>query len=214
MNANKLLRFAEIFYSLASAEELPEDSKETKVILKNIEKLETFNARKKYAEKNLKRLSSGSSRIVYLTKENTVVKMAKNDKGLAQNKAENKVKKSKFINKILKHAANFSWIEVPFAKKVSRKEFKKLSGIDFADFDDCIRYVLRANSGNMDKEKPDNLDDIKKHKMFKELSDIGKANKLMGGDLARISSWGRIDDNLVLIDAGLTKNVFEEYYES
>ena len=49
MNLNKLLRFATMFQSLAEGEELPEDSDNLQVILKNLEGLETYNARKKYA---------------------------------------------------------------------------------------------------------------------------------------------------------------------
>ena len=88
MHPNKLLRFANMFYSLAAGEELPPNSDDLKVVLSNLEQLETYAARKKYAESNLKHLSSGSSRIVYLTPRKTIVKLAKNDKGIAQNKAD------------------------------------------------------------------------------------------------------------------------------
>src|ERR1700677_4811773 len=102
MNSNKLLRFAQMFYSLAVSEDVPESSEDVAVILKNLENLETYAARKKYAEKNLKHLSSGSARIVYLTPDKTVVKLAKNDKGIAQNEAEAHPKMTpKFLNKII-----------------------------------------------------------------------------------------------------------------
>jgi hypothetical protein len=35
----------------------------------------------------------------------------------------------------------------------------------------------------------------------------------MPGDLARISSWGTKDGRPVLIDAGLTADVFANFYE-
>jgi hypothetical protein len=112
MNVNKLLRFSKMFYALATSEEIPADSKDLKTVLKNIEHLETYQARKTYAEKNLEHLSSGSSRIVYLTPNKTIIKMAKNDKGIAQNKAEaNPEMKASFLNKILSHAGNYAWIE-------------------------------------------------------------------------------------------------------
>jgi len=68
MKLDKLLRFATMFCSLAAEEEQPPNAEDTKTILSNLEKLETYAARKKYAEENLEHLSSGSSRIVYLTK--------------------------------------------------------------------------------------------------------------------------------------------------
>ena len=217
MNVNKLLRFATMFQSMAAAEaeELPEDSDDLRTILKNIEKLETYHARKKYAERNLKHLSSGSSRIVYLTPEKTILKLAKNDRGIAQNKAESNPKmKSKFLNKILKYAKNHAWIETTFLKKITEKQFKKQTGIEFGDFGDAIRFGLKSISSSKGLEKPDNFDEFEECEIYKELKDIGERFKLMPGDIARISSWGTKDDHPVLIDAGLTKDVYEEFYES
>lgn len=214
MHPNKLLRFANMFYSQAAGEEIPEDSKDLKTILKNIEGLETHAARKKYAERNLKHLSSGSSRIVYLTPGKTIIKLAKNDKGLAQNKAEaNPAMKSKFLNPIISSAKNRSWIETHYLDKITEKEFQEMTGLEFEDFGNAIRYGLKEVSGNSDKEKPENFEKVSKSDIYKELQDIGKKFKLMPGDLARISSWGTKDGRPVLIDAGLTKDVFADFYE-
>ena len=214
MNPNKLIRFADLFYSLAAEEELPKDSKDLKVILSNIEQLETYNARKKYAERNLKHLSSGSSRIVYLTPGKTIVKLAKNDKGIAQNKAEGNPKmKSKYLNEIIGKAKNDSWIETHYLDKITEKEFEEMTDLKFENFGDSIRYALQNVSGNTGKEKPENFDKVSHSDIFKELKDIGEKFKLMPGDLARISSWGTKDGRPVLIDAGLTKDVFDDFYE-
>src|ERR1035437_1988160 len=216
MNIDKLLKLADLFYKLAGAEaeKLQEDSKDLKTILKNIEELETFNARKEYAEKNLKRLSSGSSRLVYLTDNKTVIKLASNDRGIAQNKAEaNPKMTSPFLNKIISSAKNHSWLETHFLDKITTKEFEKLTGMDFDDFGESIRYELRHVSGNKDKSKPDNFDDVAKSELFKEMKRIGLKYKLMGGDIARISSFGTKDGKPVLIDAGLTKEVYDKYYD-
>ena len=214
MNLNKLLRFATMFQSMAEGEKVPSDSSDLKTVLGNLERLETYTARKEYAERNLKHLSSGSSRIVYLTPGQTIVKLAKNDKGIAQNKAEaNPQMKSKFLNKILSCAKNCAWIEVPFLDKITEKEFEKMTGLKFEDFGESIRYALKDVSGNTDKEKPKNFKEVEKSDIYKELKDIGEKFKLMPGDLARISSWGAKNGNPVLIDAGLTADVFADFYE-
>jgi hypothetical protein len=36
----------------------------------------------------------------------------------------------------------------------------------------------------------------------------------MPGDLSRISSWKKRDNKPVLVDMGLTKKVFDDYYDS
>jgi hypothetical protein len=214
MRINNILRLAELFYSLATSEELPANSDKLAVILKNLEKLETHAARKKYAEKNLKRLSSGSSRLVYLTDEDTVVKLAKNDKGIAQNEVEaNPKMKSKYLNKILGHAKNHVWIETCYLDKINEKEFEKLTGVDFDSFGKAVDYGLKNISESSGKKKPKNYDEIIESDIFKELKRLGNKFKLMPGDLSRISSWGTKDGNPIVIDSGLTKEVFEDFYK-
>lgn len=205
---------ADFFHSLAVGEKLPENSKDLKTILKNIESLENYNSRKKYAEKNLKHLSSGSSRIVYLSPDKTVIKIAKNDKGIAQNKAEcNPKMKSKYINKVLSHAKNNSWMETHYLDKITSKDFEEMTGLDFDDFGESIRYGLKNVSKNSDIKKPKSFDKVSKSEIYKEMKKIGGRFYLMPGDLARISSWGMKNDQPILIDAGLTKDVFADFYE-
>ena len=215
MNIDKLLRQADYFCKLAtSSEALPEDSKELKTILSNLEGLESYNARKKYAENNLKHLSSGSSRIVYKTSDGTIIKLAKNDKGLAQNKAEcNPKMKSKFLNKVIDHAKDYCWMQTHYLDKITAKEFEKMTGLNFDEFGDAIGYGLKTISGNKDREKPENFDEVSKSEIYRELTRIGKQCKLMPGDLSRISSWGTKDGKPVLIDAGLTKDVYDKFYD-
>lgn len=213
MNIKKISRMVDIFYILAEVEKLPENSNDLKTILKNIECLDTFMARKKYAEKNLSHLSSGSSRLVYLTGEKTVIKMAKNDKGIAQNKAETNPKmKSKYLNKILSHAKDYSWLETNFLEKITTKEFEDMTDISFEDFCESISYGLKDVSSSS-KKKPKNFDKIKKSDIYKEIDRIGTEFDLMPGDIERISSWGTKDGVPILIDAGLTKKVYKEFYE-
>jgi hypothetical protein len=216
MNTNKLLRFASIFYSLAAGEELPADSDDLKTVLSNIEGLETYGARKKYAEANLGHLSSGSSRITYLTKDKNVIKLAKADKGIAQNSAEVEAGskcESKYINKTLDNAKDFSWIKVPFCNKITEKDFKGMTKIDFNDFGEAIRYALKEISGNSDKKKPKKYDETAKSEIFKDITSCGKACDLMPGDIARISSFGEKDNHPILLDLGLSKKVFSDHYE-
>jgi hypothetical protein len=215
MRPDKLLRLANMFYALASeSEELPPNSDNLKAVLSNLEKLETYAARKKYAEANLKHLSSGSARIVYLTPSKTIVKLAKNDKGVAQNQAEaNPKMKSKYLNPIISCARNHAWCETHFLDKITVKDFEEMTGLNFDDFGLAIRYGLRNVSGNTDKEKPERFDEVAKSDIYKEMKDIGEKFKLLPGDMARISSWGTKDGKPVLIDAGLTRDIFDKFYE-
>lgn len=207
MKIELVIKLVDSFYSLAM-------NKEVKSILKEIEKADTYKEKIKLAEKNFKHVSSGSSRIVYKTKDNTIIKLAKNDKGIAQNKAEsNPEMKSKYINKIIKHADNYSWLETFYLDKIMEKDFEDMTKVNFKDFGIAIKYGLKEVSGNTDKNKPKNFDKIEKSDIYKEMLRLGKKFKLMPGDLSRISSWGMKNNQPVLIDAGLTKKIFEKFYE-
>lgn len=214
MDLFKLLKLAESFLSLAgkTKEELPKDSDDQNLILSNIEKLESYAARIKYAEKNLKHLSSGSSRVVYQLQDGSILKLAKNDRGLAQNKVEgNSEMNSLYLNKLIKKAKNHAWINVPFLNKITEKEFENLTGLNFKEFGKAISYGLKEVSG-VEEVEPKNFKNISNSKIYKELDKLGKKFKLMPGDMARISSYGEKDGRPILIDAGLTKEIFDKYY--
>jgi hypothetical protein len=214
MDIDRLLKSASFFYSLAT-ESLPKNSKDLKTILSNLEKLDTFKARKKYASNNLKKLSSGSSRAVYLTNNDTVIKLAKNTRGYAQNKAEATAKiKSNRLNKIINKAKDYLWIESPFLKKITENKFKKMTNLDFKEFGDSLRYGLRNISGNLDKDKPKSFEDVSKTSFYKEIKEICNSLNLLPGDLAKLSSWCELDNEPIIIDFGLTKEIFSDYYES
>lgn len=213
MISKSLLRSIDLFYVLAEAEELPPNSEDLDTILDNLEKLDTYAAKKRYAETNLEHLSSGSSRIVYLTNEDTVIKLAKNDKGIAQNKVEaNPEMKSKFLNEILRHAKDYEWIETHPLEKITEKQFQEMTGIKFKEFGDAISYGLRKVSDDTE-EKPENYDQVSKSDIYKEMERIGKKFHILPGDLARISSWGHRGKSPVVIDAGLSREVYDEFYD-
>jgi hypothetical protein len=207
MHPDKLLKYANIFYTLATA-------KGVDAILKKLQELDTYTARKDYAEDNLEHLSSGSARIVYLTPSKTVVKLAKNDRGIAQNRAEsNPDMTSPFLNKTIRHADNYVWMETHYLEKITGKEFEEMTGISFADFDEAIRFGLKNVSENTGLKKPKNFDQVAKSEIYKEMKRVGEKFRLLPGDIARASSWGAKDGHPVLIDAGLTSAIFDKYYD-
>lgn len=214
MRIDDLLKLAQEFYSEAAkkTEKLPPNSDNVKEILKNIEGMDTFAAKKKYAEKNLERLSSGSSRIVYVMPDGTVLKLAKNERGVAQNKAEGNPKmKSRYLNETIGLAKNHSWLNTYYLDKITEKEFEEMTDIDFKLFGKCISYGLKKISSDSEK-KPKDFDKIAKTKIYKEFERLGKEFNLLPGDMSRISSFGQRSGHPVLIDAGLTRKIFDKFY--
>lgn len=213
MTINQLISKIESFFKLATdSEKVPEASKDEKTILKTLSNLETFKARVEYAEKCLDHLSSGSSRVIYtMPGGKEVMKLAKNDRGVAQNKAESKVE-SKYVNKTTKSDNNGVWKLSPFLEKITEKEFEKMTNCSFEDFGEALRYGLK-NVSDSDVDKPKKFDKVEKTEIYKEVVAVAKKHDLMPGDLARISSWGQVDGHPTLLDAGLTKEIYDEFYE-
>lgn len=210
MNINRIVKLVDLFYSMAASEELPENSSDLKTILKNIEDLDTYQARIKYAEKNLKHLSSGSSRLVYQAPNKTIIKLAKNDKGIAQNKAEaNPKMKSDFLNGIISKSKDGIWIQTHFLEKITEKEFERLTRVSFEDFGEALSHGVKKSSG----KDPKAFEKTSKTPIYKEMKRLCEKFHLLPGDIVRISSWGTKDKKPVLIDAGLTEEIFEEFYE-
>ena len=87
--------------------------------------LTKFSQRIAYCEANLKRISSGSSRIVYMIDNEKVLKLAKNQKGLAQNSTEIDWGNDYYFEYILAHTIDSSdkdlWVEMELAKKVTKE---------------------------------------------------------------------------------------------
>lgn len=207
MNINKIIALTRLFAMAAEV-------KTNEQILKELSSLETFKDRVDYAEKHLEHISSGSSRVIYKLNDKTALKLAKNSRGIAQNKAEaNPKMKSKYINKTLEADKNGIWKTSPFLDKITEKEFEEITGINFKDFGNALSYGLKSVSENSEVEKPKHFNEISESEMYKELIKLGKEFDLMPGDMERISSWCKDSEGVKLVDVGLTKKIFEDFYE-
>lgn len=190
-------------------------AKDNKAILKQLSELDTFKDRIDLAEKELDHISSGSSRIVYGFGDDQILKLAKNEKGLAQNKAEANPKiKSKFVNETIKADKDGIWKISPRRDKITEKEFEKMTGINFKDFGEALEYGLRSISKDSDPKKPKDYYDIAKTEIFKEIVRVAKAGKLLPGDLTRVSTFGKTKDHPIILDAGLTSDIYRDFYDS
>ena len=199
--------------------------------------LNSYNKKIKYCNDNLQRIASGSSRIVYKIDDATVLKLAKNQKGLAQNEAETQYRDDMYAPNIFAEVYDndekFYWIEMQLARKAKPTDFKRLTGYDFKTFQNFVtysaqQYLPRRSYGfsvpseykqlfdseefqNMVWDNPDNV--------FNQTNEYLTSYQIEKyGDVQRISSWGVVKDKhdgtdkLVLIDYGLTDDIFNQYY--
>jgi hypothetical protein len=178
--------------------------------------LKTFKERVEYCNQNLKKLGSGSARIVYLIDNVTVLKLAKNQKGLAQNEVESDYSEhlGSTVAKVLDREQNYLWIESEFAKKVSPSRFTQLTGFNINDVNAFIKNYENQYKG---KRPIFSMDSRVESVMWEDefisgLRDIVD-NGLSAGDLGRITSYGELNNEIKVIDYGLNDDVYDSYYK-
>jgi len=188
-----------------------------------------------YARKNHRLLSNtGSSRIVFLYKDDTVLKIAKNKKGLAQNDAERQNyehAEDKGMHGILCPIIDYDdmydskWIVARRADKVSSEDFVGTFGIPFGKLRKVISYMglkskqrsardWRGLGKQILGDKVDQMDlfTTSNDNPFQQLWFAINELDLSWGDAERISSWGIVDGRCVFIDYGGTEGVIYQHY--
>ena len=181
-------------------------------------KMSSFSARVRYCEANLQRLSSGSGRVVYKIDNEKVLKLSKNKKGVAQTLTEIEwgqdwyLAKSEILAEIFSFDESGLWVEMELARKLTKSKFKQIVGVDFDRYGDWLvsGYGKNRGYGNVSDEENDMLYD---DDFTSEVMDFMLGYKTPVGDLLKLSTYGLVsDDRLVIIDYGLSGDVYSTYY--
>lgn len=188
-----------------------------KDILKQLSNSKSFAESLRICKDNFTRLGSGSARIVFIVLGDVVVKLAKNSKGLAQNRveADGFIASSELANAPIDSDPNDKWILCRLAKKINKSKFKSLTMLDWENFCDAlIRWDAEYNGKRpfiiMDEDK---YSAVKENNFFQEITDLIGNMGLAIGDLMRINSYGEIDGKIKIIDLGLTSDLYESMYK-
>lgn len=187
----------------------------------------SFAERVRYCEARLQRISSGSSRIVYRVDDDKVLKLAKNQKGIAQNKVEQRLGTEPYYTcfaDVYEYDEDGLWVEMEICQKAKKSDFKKIYGVpfevlccmmtDFANSQSRSSVNFYSDYRNAVQEIWDG-EDSPIQDLFMSLQEYIGGEMLTGvGDLCRISSWGiNSDGYFILIDYGLDDDVWEQYYK-
>lgn len=185
--------------------------------------LTSFKQRIKYCQENLQRISSGSSRIVYKIDDTKVLKLAKNQRGVAQNETEIEWGQDGYYGQILAKTIdsepNGLWVEMQLARSVSKAKFESFFG-----FTTNLLHEYLYNECNHQSRMKFDIDP----KVVNVLNENEFVNVLLNfirdtdsektfGDFAKLSSFGLVNrhgsEEIVFIDYGLTSAVYDSYYK-
>ena len=199
----------------------------------------TFKSRLEYALQRARRLGGGSSRVAFVIPDNgreTVLKIAKNNKGTAQNEAEVDILTDGYTGKLDivipivdydKENPQPTWIQTELAKKVSQQKLSKLLHSDKLNYGiSHFVYAVHNVLGNRKAYMPD-LKKIKQDLITSghseqdieifmgyvdEVATLVNSSSLLVDDLGVASNWGEYNGRPVIIDLGFTEAVRPMYY--
>ena len=186
-------------------------------------------------QNRLRILGEGSARVAYSMGDGErVIKVAKNQKGIEQNKLESFAGQDPYVDrivaKVLDSSEDYSWIvmqqvsplysSLQFAKyaEVTWDEMRALFGLDPVNYieryDESRRIKFHLqNTHSLLNENTDGgclkgrefLDYMKKY--------LDRYEGMLKGDIVKLNSWGITSDGcVVLVDYGITQKKFEKLY--
>jgi hypothetical protein len=187
-----------------------------------LEDIVSYAGKLRYAETHLQKLASGSARVVYKVDDAKVLKMAKNKKGLAQNsvEAQGYLQNYDIVAQVFETDYDDYWIEMEYARKVSKADFKRIAGISIEELGTYLRYMrfeMNPRRGFMGFHiEPEVKRRMEDSEFVDDLMHFVNDNDMETGDMGRLSTWGKVlrdgEERIVLIDYGLTNSVYKDYY--
>lgn len=193
----------------------------------------TFKSRLAYALERAKKLGTGSSRVATTIEYQgrpTVLKIAKNAKGLAQNSVEADILSDGYASQlgILIPIIDYdeqnrepSWIHTEMATKASDKKLASLMGTDSLNELVILALAISGKArrttyqGMVDgmRQKGKTDEQIEKATEYANvLADLTNSFDIELGDLNRAANWGLYQGKPVIVDAGANSNVLSQYY--
>ena len=192
--------------------------------LEELTSLPSFNAKMKYCTQHLgKPIGKGSSRVTFQMDDEKVLKLAWNNKGVAQNTEEERAYGDDIFPQVFQSDDNGSWLVSEFVLPANAKDFKHCFGITFDDFTRFImgcgahrfgdsRFRWYSMPYNEWERLLENNEDLASFDDY-----IGNYGTVVIGDMTRLCNYGLTQRNgephIVLLDSGLTDYVWNNFYK-
>lgn len=195
----------------------------------------TFKQRLAYALERAKKLGTGSSRVATIIDYEgrpTVLKIAKNQKGLAQNSVEADILSDGYASQlgILIPIIDYdeqnrepTWVHTELATKVSEKQLCQIIKCESLHQLVNLAYAITGRKKYVGsyqsyidymKEKGKSEQDIETISDYAHtLADLNNSFDVELGDLTRAANWGMYNGKPVVIDVGFNSNVLNQYYK-
>ena len=195
----------------------------------------SFKSRLAYALERAKKLGTGSSRVATIIEYQgrpTVLKIAKNAKGLAQNSVEADILSDGYANQmgILIPLIDYdeqnrepTWVHTEMATKASEKQLCQLMKCESLNFLVNAAIAITGKKKFMGsfqvyvdrmREEGKSEQDIDTMAEYANiLADLNSQFDVELGDFRRAANWGLYQGKPTIIDVGFNSNVLNQYYK-
>lgn len=194
----------------------------------------TFKQRLAYALERAKKIGTGSSRVATIIEYQgrpTVLKIAKNQKGLAQNSVEADILSDGYASQlgILIPIIDYdeqnrepTWVHTELAQKANEKQLCQLMGCDnlsqlinmawaivgkrsyLGNYQGYVEYLQKHGKNEQDIETMTEY--------ANKLAELNSNFDVELGDFARAANWGLYNGHPIIVDVGFNSNVLNQYY--
>lgn len=181
-----------------------------------------FPTRVEYAKQKARGIGMGSARVAFIIPFQgltTVLKVARNRRGEVQNREEAKLLASRdarssglFIPLIDFDTRNSdpTWIQTALAREVGGAHFERLFG---GDARALVAFAKQEVLGEEDTPGWINFSKFDpEHPFVQRFVSWYASTRANIDDYGNPGNWGMYKGNLVIIDAGLTDDIFAQYY--
>jgi hypothetical protein len=187
----------------------------------------SFASRVRYAQERAKKIGiEGSSRLAFEIEYNgrpTVLKIAKNKKGIAQNEYESQmfsdwyVKGLEITIPMIDHDEENdppTWLHVEKAEKMKPLQFAKFfNGLSAGEVVQAAKYLAGKLPWNPSQETIDKYNELyEENEYVNSLTDLIGNYDIDPNDFAALSNWGIYKNSPVIIDLGGSSEVISKYY--
>lgn len=197
--------------------------------LEELSNIHSFRQKVAYCREHLgTSIGNGSSRLVFQVTDEKCLKLAKNNKGIAQNQLEGEGMKQNMIcfPKIFEQDENDQWILCEYVLPAKESDFQHCLGLTWDEFVQFIgrcyneydrnRFNGRASYSIMkDDEQFEEL--IENNENLSDIYTYMTDYQPPLGDLVVIQNYGMVrrdgEDLIVILDHGLSNNIWNDYYK-
>jgi hypothetical protein len=180
-----------------------------------------------YAKERAAKIGAGSSRVAFeipFEGRKTVLKIAKNGKGLEQNEHEAQMFNDYYLRGLQitipmidydEESDKPSWIHTEFASKARDADFVKVCGFNLAQTMQYAGFLSGKERPRTDTERAwfdEHQDRLEDNEFMHSLVDFIGNYDLPTGDYQRLANWGIYNGSPVIIDVGLNNEIFANHY--